>query len=81
MSIGLFRANQIWFFRTAEIPLPDGVGQGEQPDVGRRGMGVGKEKPGGEWSREILVWDVMELSLLKRRSQIDGTTLQNYHII
>lgn len=46
MSIGLFRANQIWFFRTAEIPLPDGVGQGEQPDVGRRGMGVGKEKPG-----------------------------------
>lgn len=33
-------------FEVAEIPLPDGVGQGKQPDVGRRGMGVGEEKPG-----------------------------------
>lgn len=76
-----FEANQLIWFRSQSVylVLPDGVGQ---PDVGRRGIGGGEgEARGRKWSREILVWDVMELSLLKRRSQSDGTTLQNYHKI
>lgn len=40
--LGLFRANQFSFEE-----LPDGTGPREQPDVGRRGMGVGGEKPRG----------------------------------
>lgn len=35
--INLFRANQFSFEE-----LPDGMGPREQPDVGRRGMGVGQ---------------------------------------
>jgi hypothetical protein len=56
-------------------------GKGNSLMWGGGAWGWVRRNLGREWSREILVWDVMELSLLKRRSQIDGTTLQNYHII
>lgn len=82
MSLGLFRANQFGFEELLGLPCPMVWGKGSSLMWGGGALGVGREKPGGrKWSREVLVWDMMELSLLKRRSQSDGTTLQNYHTI
>lgn len=79
--MGCLEPIKFGFLELLRSPCPMVWGKGNSLMWGGGAWGWVRRNLGREWSREILVWDVMELSLLKRRSQIDGTTLQNYHII